>query len=67
VGKVVPGTHASSPEGLNIRRNFLVTTVFAAVLWAVICSVIISGVVTVRDIDWFNRMDPPGSADGRGG
>ena len=66
VGKIVPGTHASSPEGLNLRRKFLVTTVAALVLWIAVCAVIISGVITVRDIDWFNRMDPPGSADGTG-
>ena len=67
VGKVVPGTHASSPEGLNLRRKFLVTTLAAFVIWAVSCAIIISGVITVRDIDWFNRMDPSGSTDGTDG
>ena len=66
VGRVVPGTHASSPEGLKLRRKFLVTTFAALVLWAAVCAVIVSGVITVRDIDVFNRMDPPGSVDGRG-
>lgn len=67
VGKVVRGTHASSPEGLKLRRKFLVTTVAATVLWAAACAVIVGGAISVRDIDWFNRMDPPGSADGKGG
>jgi predicted secreted protein len=67
VGEVVPGTHASAPAGLNLRRKFAVTTVVALIIWAAICAVIISGAVSVRDIDWFNRMDPPGSADGKGG
>jgi predicted secreted protein len=60
VGKVVRGTHASSPEGLNLKRKLLVTTIVTLVLWGIVCAVIASGIVSVRDIDWFNRMDPPG-------
>lgn len=67
VGRIVPGTHASSPDELNMRGKFKVTTIVALILWVAACAVIISGVITVRDIDWFNRMDPPGSVDGRGG
>ena len=66
VGRIVPGTHASSPEVLNLRRKVAITTAAALVIWAVACAVILSGTITVRDIDWFNRMDPPGSVDGRG-
>ena len=67
VGRIVPGTHASSPEGLNLRGKFKVTTIAALVIWIAICAVIVSGAVTVRDVDWFKRMDPVGSADGTGG
>ena len=66
-GKIVPGTHASSPEGLDLRGKVRLTTIAALIIWVAACAVIISGVISVRDIDWFNRMDPPGSADGRGG
>ncbi len=66
VGRIVPGTHASSPENLNMRRKFVVTTIVALVLWVAACAVIISGVITVRDIDWFNRMDRSGTADETG-
>ncbi|MBN8185344.1 MAG: DUF1467 family protein [Salipiger thiooxidans] len=59
-GEVVEGTHASSPEVHNLRRKALITTGIALVLWAIIAGVILSGWVTVRDIDgWmFNRMGP---------
>jgi predicted secreted protein len=67
VGRIVPGTHASSPEGLNLKRKFVVTTIFALIIWTFICTVIVSGAISVRDIDWFSRMSPPGSADGTGG
>ncbi len=59
-GKVVEGTHSSSPEVHNLRRKALVTTAIAAVIWAIAAGVIISGSITVRDLDgWmFNRMTP---------
>jgi len=56
-GKVVPGTHASAPENPQIKRKAKVTTLIALVLWAVIAYIIISGTITVRDLDWFGRMD----------
>ena len=60
VGEVVPGTHAGSPEVHNLKRKAWVTTLVSAVLWAIIAGTILSGAITVRDIDgWmFNRMDP---------
>ncbi|EEX13291.1 conserved hypothetical protein [Citreicella sp. SE45] len=59
-GEVVEGTHSSSPEVHNLRRKALITTGIALVVWAIIAGVILSGWVTVRDIDgWmFNRMGP---------
>lgn len=59
VGEVVPGTHAGSPEVHNLKRKAWITTGISAVLWAILASIIIFEVITVRDIDgWmFNRMD----------
>lgn len=56
-GKIVPGTHAASPATLNLRRKFRTVTIVAVLVWAVIAGVIVSGVIGVRDIDFFNRMD----------
>ncbi|ETA53922.1 DUF1467 family protein [Ponticoccus alexandrii] len=60
VGEVVPGTHAGSPEVHNLKRKAWITTLVSAVLWAIIAGTILSGAITVRDIDgWmFNRMAP---------
>lgn len=60
VGKVVEGTHAGSPEVHNLKKKAWITTGIAAVLWAIIASIIIFEVITVRDIDgWmFDRMAP---------
>ncbi|MFN3971006.1 MAG: DUF1467 family protein [Gemmobacter sp.] len=55
-GEVVPGTPPAAPAGFVVRRKAQVTTVVALVIWAVICAVILSDVITVRDIDFFGRM-----------
>jgi predicted secreted protein len=58
IGKVVPGTHAGSPEVHNLKKKAWITTGISAVLWVIIASVILSGAITVRDLDWFQRMGP---------
>ncbi|SDN55684.1 Predicted secreted protein [Lutimaribacter pacificus] len=58
VGEVVPGTHASSPEVHNLKKKAIITTIVAAILWAIIATIIITGTITVRDIDWRHLMPP---------
>ncbi len=60
MGKVEPGTHAGAPEIHNIRKKALITTGVALVIWGVVVAIILSGVISVRDLDWFNRMGPEG-------
>ncbi|WP_101067784.1 DUF1467 family protein [Roseovarius salinarum] len=64
-GEVVPGTHDGSPEHHHLKRKAWITTGVAFVLWAIIAGVIVSGLVTVRDIDMFERMGP-GAAESAG-
>lgn len=59
IGEVVPGTHAGSPENPQMKKRFLITTVVAFVLWVIVAGTILSGMITVRDMDWFNRMATP--------
>lgn len=61
-GEVVPGTHASSPHEHGLGRKAWITTAVAAVLFAVIASLILWGPWGVRDLDWFGRMAPVGEA-----
>lgn len=58
VGEVVPGTHAGAPEHHYLKKKALITTAITVVLWIVISGIILSGWISVRDIDWFNRMGP---------
>ena len=55
-GKIVPGTHDGSPEKHHLKKKAWITTGVAFVIWAIIAWVIITGRLTVRDIDFFNRM-----------
>jgi len=59
VGEIVPGTHASSPAEFNIKRKAKVTTYFAFPIWLLIAGILLTGAVSVRDIDWFDRMSTP--------
>jgi predicted secreted protein len=60
-GEIVPGTPAGAPANVQMKRKVISTTMITIVLWSVIAWVILSGAVTLKDIDWFNRIDttPP--------
>jgi predicted secreted protein len=58
-GEIVPGTHASAPADAQIKRKAKITTIWAIGLWIVIAGTILSGLITVRDLDWFDRMATP--------
>lgn len=58
-GEVLSGTHASAPANLSMKRKALITTGVAILVWSVLVGVILSGVISVRDIDFFQRMGPP--------
>lgn len=55
-GDVVPGTPGSAPVNPNLKRKFILVTIVATVLWIPVVFVIVSGVITVEDIDFFHRM-----------
>ncbi|MBE3639318.1 DUF1467 family protein [Mangrovicoccus algicola] len=61
-GQVVPGTPVSAPTDPRLRRKAAITTLVAAILWAVIAGVILSGAITVRDFDVMHRMGPAAAA-----
>ncbi|MBT8457767.1 MAG: DUF1467 family protein [Rhodobacteraceae bacterium] len=57
-GKIVPGTHAGAPANLNMGRKAKLVTLISAGVWVVLASIIFSGLISVRDFDWFDRMGP---------
>ena len=62
LGEIVPGTHAGAPEVHNIGKKAKITTILSVVLWAIIATVILTEMITVRDLDWFDRMGPAAPA-----
>ena len=60
LGDVVPGTHAGSPQNHHLKKKAWITTGITFVLWVIIGGTIVSGVITVRDIDMFGHMLPSG-------
>ena len=63
-GEIVPGTHAGSPARFPLKRKLIQTTIWGTVIWAAITAVILSGAISIRDLDMFNRMSPPASEAG---
>jgi predicted secreted protein len=55
-GEIVPGTQAGAPANFNAKRKILIVTAISAALWVIIAAIIFSGVISVRDLDWFHRM-----------
>ncbi len=53
-GERVAGTPGSAPQNPHLRRRFLITSGVAAVIWAVVAWVILSGSVSIEDIDLFS-------------
>ncbi len=63
LGKVTEGTPASAPEHHHLGKKLRIVTLVSLALWAVIAGIIVSGWITVEDIDFFNRMNPPSAGD----
>ena len=63
LGDIVPGTHAGSPEHHHIRKKIWITTGIAAVIWAICATIILSGWITVDDVE---RVFRAGAWSGRG-
>lgn len=55
-GRVTMGTPAGAPARINMRRKVKITSIVAFVVWVPLCTVILSGWITVDDFDLFNRF-----------
>ncbi len=50
-GEVVPGTPKGAPAREIVGRKARLTTLIAAGVWVVLAGIILSGVISVRDLD----------------
>lgn len=53
---VEPGTPPGAPAQEIVGKKAKLTTLIATPIWALICGVILSGWITIKDLDWFGRM-----------
>jgi predicted secreted protein len=63
-GSVVPGTPRSAPAGDVVVRKAKITSVVAILVWAALYLIIVSGWISVRDIDVMHVMPPERAAGG---
>ena len=58
---VVPGTHAGAPEHHHLKKKALWTTFVAVILWCIIAGIILSGWISVDDIErWLHPVATSG-------
>lgn len=57
VGEIVPGTHAGAPANFRVGRMMLIVTLISAVLWAIVVGTIVYSGLTIKDLDFFGRMN----------
>lgn len=57
-GNIVPGTPASAPVNPMIGKKMMWVTIVTVVLWVPLVAFIMSGAVSIHDIDFYNRMGP---------
>lgn len=57
-GDVVPGTPASAPDDPKLKKKAIQVTIVAIALWVPLVALILSGWITIEDIDFFNRLSP---------
>lgn len=57
-GEIVPGTPPGAPADFKLKRKVVITSAITVVLWGTIATIILSGAVTLRDIDFFGRLGP---------
>lgn len=63
VNDVVPGTPRGAPVDPQLKKRVVITSGVAVVVWLALVVTITSGVISVRDLDWFDRMGPEAPSD----
>ncbi|MEL6464232.1 MAG: DUF1467 family protein [Pseudomonadota bacterium] len=59
LGDIAPGTHAGAPEHHHTRRKAWIVTWVALALWVIIAGIILSGWISLDDMNFFDRALEP--------
>ncbi|MCX7567781.1 DUF1467 family protein [Sulfitobacter sp. F26169L] len=61
---IVPGTHAGAPEHHHLGKKAIWCTVIALVVWGFFVAVILSGMISVDNLeDWMGRGAPAATSE----
>ncbi len=61
---IVPGTHAGAPEHHHLGKKALWCTGLSFVIWGMFVAIIVSGVITVDDLEnWVGRGAPAAASE----
>lgn len=52
-GKVIKGTDPGAPVESQMKKKFILTTIVATVIWAIVCVVIISGIIDLKPYSFY--------------
>jgi len=64
---IVPGTHAGAPEHHHLGKKALWTTIASLVIWGGFVAIILSGVISVDDLENWVGRGAPAAASGTDG
>ena len=56
-GKIVKGTPLSAPDNPKLGKKVKWVTILTIPIWALVCGIIISGVITVDMFDIYNGIE----------
>jgi len=64
---IVPGTHAGAPEHHHLRKKALWCTAISLVVWGAFAAIILSGVITVDNLEKYWGRGVPEATSGTDG
>ncbi len=56
-GQIVPGSASSAPVDPQIGRKAWISTLITLIVWMIMCGIILSGWISIRDTDVFHLLD----------
>lgn len=57
-GEIEPGTPSSAPANPQLKKRAIIVTLITTVVWAIVFTIIVTDTITVRDVDFMNRLPP---------
>ena len=55
-GKISKGTAPSAPLNPRLKSKMFWTTIITVLIWVPVCATIISGLVTISDINFYDKL-----------